>query len=162
MCGAGAGGQWRGAARRPALLCCGSQGQARARRRARGHDVRRGGAELGSASGGRKWGGSWWPGARRRAARAREMREGEGKIKEKREKEKKEKGEKKNRGKRKGGGRVGGIRGDGRERGVEHAARHVGRGIEKGWRLILDVRRRNVRKRFGRLGARTVKDLGTI
>jgi hypothetical protein len=92
------------------------------------------------------------------AAHARGMREGEGKRKGE-----KGKGGKEKQGKRKGGGgAVGGIRRDGRERGVEHAARHAGRGTEKGWRLILDVRRRNVRKRFGRLRARTVKDLGTI
>jgi hypothetical protein len=73
--------------------------------------------------------------ARRRAARARER----GKEQER----EKEKGEKEEGGKRgtweKGrerGGCVGGIRGDDHERGVEHAARHVGRGTEKGWRLI--------------------------
>jgi hypothetical protein len=102
------GGQWRGAARRPALLRCGSQGQARAPRRARGHDARRGGAEVGSASGGRKWGGG---GGRALGVElcsasccaCKEMREGEGKIKEKEKRRKRKKGKEKQ-GKRKGGG----------------------------------------------------------
>jgi hypothetical protein len=97
----------------------------------------------------------------------------EGAGKEKREREKEE-GEKREAGEKKeGGGRVlrrrdsrrgreratrrargkscvGGIRGDGRECGVEHAARRGGRGKEKGWRSMSDVRRRKVEGCFGR------------
>jgi hypothetical protein len=109
--------------------------------------------------------------ARRRVVRAKEVRGGEGKRKKR--KGKKKKGKKRNRGERKGeggcaggirgdghergvehaarrarGGCVGGIRSDGRERGVEHAARRAGRRTEKGWRLIFGCQMARRREMF--------------
>jgi hypothetical protein len=98
-------------------------------------------------------GGWWWPGARRRALLGVVLRvqgnEGRSR-KEKKRKGKKKKGGKEEQGRkgRERGGCVGGIRGDGHERGVEHAARRVGRGTEKGWRLIFGCQKARRQEMF--------------